>query len=138
MQADEGAQSLLRVLNGPHRSDYPLIGDVQGVAHDVEQHLVLALKMVVEAALAELQRRGHVIHRGGIVAALLEQARGRAQDVLARVERSFASHARHGTEERRGMPTPMPSATVKGIPTRVKLILDCRYLLLSTTPTLMP
>jgi hypothetical protein len=32
----------------------------------------------------------------------------------------------------------MPSATVKGIPTRVKLILDCRYLLLSTTPTLMP
>jgi hypothetical protein len=50
--------------------------------HDLEQDFVLALKVVIEPALAEFERGGDVVHRCGVVSALLEQAGGGAQDFL--------------------------------------------------------
>ena len=56
------------------------------MAHDVEEDFVLALEVVVEAALAELERRGNVVHGGRVVAPLLEKPGGSAQDLLAGVD----------------------------------------------------
>src|SRR5258708_2277653 len=48
--------------------------------------------MVIEPALRQLHGGGDVVHRGGIVSLLLKQARGRAQNFLARFNGRFAVH----------------------------------------------
>ena len=48
--ADQGAQALFGVGDGLDRGDDPLLGDVHGVAHQVEEDFVLALEMVVKPA----------------------------------------------------------------------------------------
>src|SRR5262249_31436510 len=61
-------------------------------AHQVEEDFVFALKMMIEPAFAELERGGYVIHRSGVVSLLLKQARGGAQDFLARIGDGFTGH----------------------------------------------
>jgi hypothetical protein len=62
------------------------------MVHDLEQDFVFTLKVVVEAALAQLERRGHIVHRRRIVSALLKEARGCTQDLLPGIDYGFASH----------------------------------------------
>src|SRR6266849_3778257 len=102
MQADQHAQAFFRVGDVTHRIDYPLLGDVHGVIHQIEQDLVFALEMVVEAALAQLERSGHVVHGSRVVALLLEEASGSAQDLLAGVDRGLTSHSRTAYTVRNG------------------------------------
>ncbi len=92
MQADQRAQPLFGIGNAAHRSQHAILGDLHGVVHDLEQDFVFALKVMVEAALAELERRRDVVHRSGVVAALLKQAGGRAQNFLPGIDQSLASH----------------------------------------------
>jgi len=56
------------------------------MAHDVEEDFVFALKVVVEAAFAELKRRGNIVHGGRVVAPLLKEASSSAQDLLAGID----------------------------------------------------
>ena len=67
--------------------------------HDVEEDFIFRLKMMVEAALGEFERGGHIVHRGGVVSLLLEEAGGRAQDFLAGILTGFltTSEYRRGT-----------------------------------------
>src|SRR5271167_2972939 len=78
------------------RVEDALLGDVESVVHQIEEDFVLALEMMVEAAFAELEGRGYVVHRGGVVALLLEKTSGNPQNLLAWIENGLASHA--GTE----------------------------------------
>jgi hypothetical protein len=48
--------------------------------------------MVVETAFAELQGSRNIVHRRGIVSALLKQPRRRAQNFLPGINQSLASH----------------------------------------------
>ena len=73
-------------------SDYALLRDLHGMVHDLEQDFVLALKVVIEAALAELERGGDVVHGSRVVAALLKQAGGRTQNFLPGIDHRLASH----------------------------------------------
>ena len=72
--------------------EHALLRDLHGVVHDLEQDFVFALKVVVEAAFAEFERGGDVVHRSRVVAALLEQAGGGAQNFLPGIDDSFAGH----------------------------------------------
>ena len=92
MQADQGAQALLWIGDAAHGIEDALLGDLHGMVHDLVQDFVFALEVVVEAALAELERGGHIVHGSGVVAALLEQAGGSAQDFLPGVEHGLAGH----------------------------------------------
>src|SRR5215468_204860 len=98
VQTNEHAQALLRILDTTHRLDHALLGDIERMVHDVKQHLVLALEMVIQPALAELERGGYVVHGCRVVAPLLEQTGSRAQNVLAGIKSRFASHVRHGNK----------------------------------------
>src|SRR5205807_3217880 len=73
----------------------PHLRDFHGVIHDVEENLVLAAKMMVEPAFAELERRGNIVHGSGVVPLLAEEAGGGTQDFLAGVGNSFARHSRN-------------------------------------------
>jgi len=66
--------------------------DVHGVVHDLEQDFVFALEVVVEAAFAQLEGGGDIVHGRGIVSALLEQAGGGAQNFLPGIDYGFACH----------------------------------------------
>ena len=69
-----------------------------------------ALEVVVEAALAELQRGGDIVHRGGVGALLLKQARGGAQDFLSGISGCLAGHGSQYTRGSRcGLATPLSS-----------------------------
>src|SRR5437762_12316072 len=92
MSSDERAQPLFRLQDAAHWVDHALLGDVHGMIHQIEKDLVLTLEMMVKAAFAQLQGSCNVVHRGRVVASLLEKARCGMQDVLARVGGSFASH----------------------------------------------
>jgi len=48
--------------------------------------------VMVEAAFRELKSRRHIVHGCGVISLLLKEARGSAQDFLARFDRSFAKH----------------------------------------------
>ncbi len=89
---DQAAQALLGIGNGAHGVDHPFLGDIHGVFHEVEEDFVLALEVVIEAAFAELEGSGNIVHGGSIVPLLLKQAGGSAQNLLARVGRGFAGH----------------------------------------------
>src|SRR5208283_4236452 len=99
VQADQGAQALFRIGDAAHRSEHTLLGNLHGVVHDLEQDFVLALKMVVQTAFAELESGGDVVHGSGVVASLLKQAGGSAQDFLPGVNHGLAGHRRHGNAE---------------------------------------
>src|ERR1700757_41116 len=103
MQTDDSAQALFRVLDAAHRFHHPLLGNIERVIHDVKEHLILALEVMVEATLAELEGGSHIVHGSRIVTTLLEKTSGSAQDVLTGVN-GFASHARHGNGVRQRMP----------------------------------
>ncbi len=68
--------------------------------HDVKQDFVFRLEVVIEAALGELERGGHIVHGSRIVSLLLKKARGGTQDFLtwflpgflAMIDSSFAKH----------------------------------------------
>src|ERR1700737_4842488 len=92
VQADQGAKTLMHIGNGAHGIDHPLLRDIHGVVHDLEQYLVLALKVMVQAALAELERGRYVVHGGGVIATLLKKAGSSTQDFLPRVNQGFTSH----------------------------------------------
>jgi hypothetical protein len=92
VQPDEGAQALFGIGDATHRIQDAFLGDLHGVVHDLEQDFVFALKVVIEAAFAELERGGDVVHGSGIVAPLLEQAGGGAQDFLPGIEHGLAGH----------------------------------------------
>ena len=62
------------------------------MVHDLEENLILALEVVIETALTELERRRDIVHRRGIVTALLEQPRCGAQNFLPGINQSLASH----------------------------------------------
>jgi hypothetical protein len=47
---------------------------------------------MIETTLAEFQRRRHIVHRSGVVPALLKQAGCCAQDFLPGINQSVASH----------------------------------------------
>src|SRR5215831_732817 len=82
VQGYKCAQALFWIGDCTCGLDHALLGDVHGVAHDVEEHLVFALEVMVEASLAELERGGYVVHRRRVVAALLEEARGGTENIL--------------------------------------------------------
>jgi hypothetical protein len=92
VQPNQGAKALFHIGDAAHGIDHLLLSDIHGVVHDLEQYLVLALKVMVEAALAELERGRYVVHGGGVIAALLKKAGSRAQDFLPRVNQGFTSH----------------------------------------------
>src|ERR1043166_7815472 len=92
VQADQGSQPLFWIGNAAYWSEDTFLSDLHGMVHDLEQDFIFALEMMVEAALAELESRGDVVHRGGIVAALLEQAGGGAQNLLPGIYQGFARH----------------------------------------------
>lgn len=100
MQANQRAQALLRIGHRFGRIEHPRFGDVHGVVHQAEQNFVFALKMVIEAALAQLERSGNVVHRGGVVALQLKQARCRPKDFLPWI-RAIAGHGDQYTRDRR-------------------------------------
>jgi hypothetical protein len=54
VQPNQGAKAPLHMGNAAHGIDHPLLSDIHGVVHDLEQYLVLALKVMVETALAKL------------------------------------------------------------------------------------
>ena len=72
--------------------EHALLRDLHGMVHDLEQDFVLALKVVVEPAFAELERGGDVVHRGCVISALLKQPGGGAQNFLPGIDHSLASH----------------------------------------------
>jgi hypothetical protein len=92
MQPDQRPQPFFGAFDASCDVDHTLFGNVHGVRHDVVEDLVLRLEVVVEAALRELERGGDVVHGGGVVALLLEQAGGSAQNFLAGFNGSFAEH----------------------------------------------
>ena len=75
-----------------HGIENAVLGDLHGMVHDLVEDFVFALEVMVEATFAELQRRGDIVHGSGIVAALLEQASGGAQDFLPGIEHGLAGH----------------------------------------------
>src|SRR5437588_1294248 len=95
VQANQRSQTLLGIRQGAHRRQHPRLRDFHGVIHDVEENLVLAAKMMVEPAFAELERRGNIVHGSGVVPLLAEEAGGGTQDFLAGVGNSFARHSRN-------------------------------------------
>src|SRR5580704_5895064 len=48
--------------------------------------------MMIQAGLAHFEGCGHIVHRSGIVALLLEQPGGRPQNLLTGVNQCLASH----------------------------------------------
>src|ERR1700756_2334005 len=82
VKADQRAQTVIGTHDTAHGSDDQFLRDLHGMIHDLEQNFVLALKVVIEPALAEFERGGNVVHRRGVVSPLLEQAGGGAQDFL--------------------------------------------------------
>src|SRR5207253_11404842 len=92
-----------------------LLGDVHSVIHQIEKDFILALKMMVEPALAQLQRGRNVVHGGRVVAALLEKASCRVQDILARVGGGFASHCRTGYTARNRNANRQPILDLTGV-----------------------
>jgi len=89
---DQHAETFFRIGDATHRVDHLFFGDVHGVAHDVEEDLVFALKMVVEATLAQLESGGDVVHGSRVVTALLKKAGGGPQDFLTGVDQGLADH----------------------------------------------
>src|ERR1700736_1153209 len=96
MQSNHGPQPLLRITDSTGDLNHALLGDIHGLVHQVEQNLVLALKVVIEAALTEFQRGGNVIHRCAVVSLLLKQAGSSPQYVLPRISSGVAGHWRTG------------------------------------------
>src|SRR5260370_38353299 len=74
VQPDQGAKTLFHMGNAAHGIDHPLLRDIHGVVHDLEQYLVLALKVMLHAALPELERGRYVVHVVGVIYALLKSA----------------------------------------------------------------
>ena len=89
VQPDQRSKPFFGTRDAADGIDHTLLREVHGMVHDLEQDFILALKVVVKAALAQFECSGYVVHRGGIVAALLEQARSRPQDFLAGIRRCF-------------------------------------------------
>src|SRR6202167_968912 len=113
VKPDQRAQALFRHVNAgyinlgsvdaPHHIDHLFLGDVHGVRHDVKQNLVFRLKVMIEATLGELERGGDIVHRSGVIALLLKEARSGAQDFLARLLPRFdGSFPKHHTRWYRG------------------------------------
>ena len=92
VQPDQRPQPLFRIGDPAHRSDHTILRDLHRMVHDLEQDFVFALKVVVESALTELERRRDVVHRRGVIAALLKQTRGRTQDFLPGLDHRLAGH----------------------------------------------
>ena len=86
MQADEGRRRLTGSAMPRTEIEQRVLRDLHGVVHDFVEDFIFALEVVVEAALAELERAGDVVHGSRVVAALLEQAGGGAQDFLPGVD----------------------------------------------------
>ena len=92
MQPDQSAEALFGIDDRTHGADHALLSDLHGVAHDFEQDFVFALKMVVEAAFAEFEGGGDVVHGGSVVSTLLEKTGRGAQNLLTGIEGRFAGH----------------------------------------------
>lgn len=106
VEADQRAQALLGVFDLAHGGDYAVARDVHGVAEDVKEDVIFALEVMVEPALAELEGCGDIVHGGGVVSTLFEEAGGGVQDFLPGIVQVRAGHAGvHGTEGRTRMPT---------------------------------
>ena len=54
MPPNEHPQAILGIGNVPYGVNDPLLGDVHGMVHQVEEDFVFALKMMVKPALTEL------------------------------------------------------------------------------------
>ena len=72
VKSNESAQTLLGIGDATDGIEHALVCDLHGMVHDFEQDLVLALKVVVEAAFAQLESGSDIVHGSGVVAALLE------------------------------------------------------------------
>jgi hypothetical protein len=92
VKTDQGPEPFLRIGNIPYRSQNALLGKIHGVIHDFEQDFVFALKMVIQATLAEFQGSRDVVHGSGVISPLLKQAGGRAQYLLPGIDHSFTGH----------------------------------------------
>ena len=55
MPPDQHAQALLRVGDVANTVDHPVLSNVHRVVHQVEQDFIFALKMMVQAPLAQLE-----------------------------------------------------------------------------------
>src|SRR5271166_6488671 len=92
VQADQGPQPLYGVEDAAYGGEHAILCDLHGMVHDLEQNLVLALEMMVKSALAELECGRDVVHRCGVISALLEEAGSGSQDFLPGINQSLASH----------------------------------------------
>ncbi len=72
VQPNQGAQALFRIGDAANRIEHTLLGDLHGVVHDLVQDFVFTLKVMIEAAFAQLERGGNVVHGGSVVTALLK------------------------------------------------------------------
>ncbi len=82
---DARPQPLDGIRDLPHDVQNLLVEDIQSMIHDLEQDFILALEMVVQRSLAQIQGRGNILHRSGLVPALLEKPRGGSENVAPRV-----------------------------------------------------
>ena len=73
-------------------------GDVGG--GDLEQQLLLVAEVVIERGLGDAAGLGHLVHRGGGVAAAGEQLRRAGEDLLALVVVASGASARHDRRRR--------------------------------------
>src|SRR6185437_5669215 len=87
VQPNERTQPFYRVGNGLGRLEHSLFRDVHGVVHQVKENFFLTLKMMIQAAFAQSQRGGDIVHGGGVISLLLKQASRGAEDLLSWVER---------------------------------------------------
>ena len=62
MPPDQSTQALFRIGDAAHGIDHAFLRDVHGMVHQIKQDFVFALEMVVEPALAQLERCRHVVH----------------------------------------------------------------------------
>jgi len=92
MKPYQSFQPFDRIGDAAHGTEHALLRDLHGVIHDLEEDLVFALEVVIETAFAELESSGDVVHGGGVIAALLEEASGGAEDFLAGIDESLAGH----------------------------------------------
>src|SRR5579871_4111295 len=92
MQPYQRTKPRFGISDSARGSQDALLGDLHCVVHDLEENFVLALKVMIETALAELECGGDIVHRGRIVSALLEEAGGGSQDFLPGINQGLARH----------------------------------------------
>ena len=92
VQSDQCPQSVAGIGDSTHWLEHALLGDLHGMVHDLEQDFVFTLEVVVEASLAQLECGGDIVHRRGVVPALLKQPCGGAQNFLPGVDDGVAGH----------------------------------------------